>query len=164
MVTHEGTSQVKKAKIDLYRSQYDNFTVHENDSIDDIVTRFTKITNDLVSLDDAIDNDQKVRKAILALSPSWEVKATTLKELNDKEEMELISFIGNPKTHEMKRKVREEMAPKKKKMLAFKFTPTGSDDDEEEEDDEYLSLLVRNVKRMYNKAKINNRMAWKGGK
>ena len=72
--------------------------------------------------------------------------------------MELIGLIGNLKTHEMKRKAREEMTPQKKKTIAFKFTPTISDDEEEEEEeDEDLSLLVRNVRRMYNRAKINNR-------
>jgi len=57
--------------------------MHDNDTIDDMV-RFTKITNGLTSLGDAINNDQKVRKVIRALPPSWEVKAITLKELNDK--------------------------------------------------------------------------------
>ena len=38
--------------------------MHNNDSIDDMVTRFTKIINGLASLDDAIDNDYKVRKVI----------------------------------------------------------------------------------------------------
>ena len=61
--------------------------MYENDSIDDMVPRFTKITNGLASLGGAIDNDQKVRKIIRVLPPSWEVKATTLKKLNDKEEM-----------------------------------------------------------------------------
>ena len=79
VVTHEGTSQVTRAKIDLLRFQYENFTMHDNDTIDDMVTRFTKITNGLASLGDVIDNDQKVRKVIRALLPSWEVKATTLK-------------------------------------------------------------------------------------
>ena len=73
--------------------------MYEQKSIEDMVTKFTKITNDLASLGDAIDNDQKVWKVIRALSPSWEVKATTLKELNDKEEMELFGLIGNLKTH-----------------------------------------------------------------
>ena len=45
------------------------------------------------------------------------------------------------------------MAPQKKKTIAFKSTPVISDDEEEEEDDEELSLLVRNVRRMYNNAK-----------
>jgi len=106
VVTHERTSQVKKTKIDLLCYQYENFIMHENNSIDDMITRFTKITNGLASLGDAIDNDQKVRKVIRALPPSWEVKATTLKELNDKEEMELIDLIGNLKTQEMERKAR----------------------------------------------------------
>ena len=74
-----------------------------------MTTRFTKITNGLASLDDAIDNDQNIRKVIRALLHSWEVKATKLKELNDKEEMELIDLIGNLNTHEMERKAREEM-------------------------------------------------------
>ena len=91
------------------------------------------------------------------LPPSWEVKATTLKELNDKEEMKLIGLIGNLKNHELERKAREEMAPQKKKVIAFKSTLTISDDDDEEEDDEELSLLVKNVRRMYNKAKFNNK-------
>ena len=56
----------------------------DNDTIDDMVTRFTKITNGLTFLGDVIDSDQKIRKIIRALPPPWEVKATTLKELNDK--------------------------------------------------------------------------------
>ena len=66
--------------------------MQENESIDDMVTKFKKITNGLASLGDDIDNDQKVRKIIRALPPSWEVKATILKELNVKEEMELIGL------------------------------------------------------------------------
>ena len=48
---------------------------------------------------------------IRALPLSWEIKATTLKELNNKDEMEFISLIGNLKTHEMEKKAREETAP-----------------------------------------------------
>ena len=117
--------------------------MHDNGTIDDMITRFTKITNGLSSLGDTIDNDQKVRKVIRALSPSWEVKATTLKELNYKKKMELISLIGNLKTHEMERKAKEEMTPQKKKTFAFKSTPTISDKDGEEDDNEDLSLPVK---------------------
>ena len=59
LVTHEGTSQVKRAKIDLLRSLYENFCMQENETIDDMVTRFTKITNGLSSLGDGIDNDKE---------------------------------------------------------------------------------------------------------
>ena len=62
--------------------------------------------------------------------------------------MKLIGLIGNLKTHEMERKAREEMAPQKNKVTAFKSTPIISDDDDEEENDEEFSLLVKNVGRM----------------
>jgi len=67
IITHEGTSQVKRSKIDLLRSQYENFYMLENESIDEMLSRFTKITNRLSSLGDSIDNDQKIRKVIRAL-------------------------------------------------------------------------------------------------
>ena len=65
--------------------------------------------------------------------------------------MELISLIGNYKTHEMEKKVREEAVPQKKKSIAFKSSSTNYDDEKDEEDNEELSLLVRNVKKMYHK-------------
>ena len=49
---------------------------------------------------------------------------------------EIIGLIGNLKTHEMEKKSREKMTHQKKKMIAFKTTPTIFDEDDEEEDDE----------------------------
>jgi len=43
----------------LLHSQYENFYMLDNDSIDEMLARFTKITNGLSSLGDMIDNDQK---------------------------------------------------------------------------------------------------------
>ena len=73
--------------------------------------------------------DKKIRKVIRALPKTWEVKATTLKELNDREEMDFSSFIGNLKTHEMEMKVREEKETPKKKVIAFKATPSTIDEE-----------------------------------
>ena len=105
IITHEGTSQVKRSKLDLLCSQYKNFYMLENESIDKMLTQFTKITNGLSSLGNSIDNDQKTRKIIRALPKAWEVKATTLREFNDREEMDFSGFIENLKTHEMEMKV-----------------------------------------------------------
>jgi len=85
-----------------------------------MLTCFTKITNGLSSLGDSI---QMIRKVIRALPKSWEVKAKTLKELNDREEMNFYGFIENLKTHEMEMNVREESEPPKKESIFFKATP-----------------------------------------
>jgi len=120
----KGISQVKRSKIDLLRSQYENFYMIDSETIDEILNHFTKITNRLSSLGDAIDNNQKVRKLIRALFKAWEVKKTTLKELNDREKMKFSKFIKNLKTYEMEMKVREGRESQKKKTIAFKVTPS----------------------------------------
>ena len=60
--------------------------------------------------------------------------------------MDIISLIGNLKTHEMEKKAREEAAPTKKKSIAFKSSSTLEDDEEDEEEDEELSLLCATSK------------------
>jgi len=44
--------------------------MNENESIDDMIKKFTKIINGLASFGDAIDNEQKMRKVIRSLQPS----------------------------------------------------------------------------------------------
>jgi len=60
ITTHKGITQVNKTKFDLLNSQHDSSYMLESESIDDMITRFTTITNELVSLGKFIDNDQKV--------------------------------------------------------------------------------------------------------
>ena len=63
----------------------------------------------------------------------------------------------------MERKSRVEKAPQKKKTLAFKSTPSISDEEEDDlSDDEDLFLIVKNVRKMYNKAEFGNRRRWQG--
>jgi len=120
----------------------------DNENIDEMLTHFTKITNGLSSLGDSIDNDQKIRKVISGLPKSCEVKAITLKELNDREKMDFSGFIGILKTHEMKMNVREERETPKKKAIAFKATPSTFDEDSSEDGDDDFAMLIRRVDKM----------------
>ena len=86
-----------------------------------MLTCFTTITNGLISLGKPIDNDQKETKIIRALPQVWEVKATTLKDLNDREEMNFTTFMKNLKTHEMEMKVRKDREPQND--IALKVSP-----------------------------------------
>jgi len=70
IITHEGTSQVKKKKFDLLNSQYDSFYMFDVETIDSMLNSFTTVTNGLVSLGNSISNDQIVRKIIRALLKS----------------------------------------------------------------------------------------------
>jgi len=141
IITYEGMSQVKRSKLDLLRSQYENFYMLENECINEMRTRFTKITNGISFLGDTINNDQKIWKVIRALPKAWEVKA-----------MDLSCFIRNLKTHEIEMKVREKRETPKKKAIAFKATPsTINEEDSSEDGDEDFVMLIRKVGKMFYK-------------
>ncbi|XP_070022055.1 uncharacterized protein [Nicotiana sylvestris] len=66
---HEGTTQVKQSKIDMLTTEYELFRMKDDESIQDIHTRFTSIINELHSLGDVIPKNKLVRK-ILSILPS----------------------------------------------------------------------------------------------
>ncbi|XP_070008281.1 uncharacterized protein [Nicotiana sylvestris] len=67
---HEGTTQVKQSKIDMLTSEYELFRMKDEESIQDMHTRFTSIINDLYSLGDVIPRNKLVRKILSVLPGS----------------------------------------------------------------------------------------------
>ncbi|GKA74875.1 zf-CCHC domain-containing protein, partial [Tanacetum coccineum] len=52
LITHQGNSQVKDNKIDLLVQQYEQFTIPEEESIDNVFARFNTIITSLKALDE----------------------------------------------------------------------------------------------------------------
>ena len=50
-VTHEGTNKVKESKISVLVHRFEVFKMKENETISEMVTRFTDITNSLNPLE-----------------------------------------------------------------------------------------------------------------
>jgi len=96
ITTHEGTSQVKRAKIDLLTSQYEKFKMHENEAIDDMLTRFSKITNILITLDEPISKDNKVRD----YSITSQIIGGQSNHFEGAERLQGDEFMSNLETHE----------------------------------------------------------------
>ncbi|XP_056698119.1 uncharacterized protein [Spinacia oleracea] len=83
-VTHEGTNEVKRSKIDLLMHQYELFTMKPSETIQDMITRFTNIINELNSLGKIITPEEQVRKVLRSLPQDpWMAKALALKTEND---------------------------------------------------------------------------------
>ncbi|XP_075101664.1 uncharacterized protein LOC142177099 [Nicotiana tabacum] len=67
--THEGTTQVKQSNIDMLTTEYELFRMKDDESIQDMHTRFTSIINELHSLGEIIPRNKLVGK-ILSILPS----------------------------------------------------------------------------------------------
>ena len=82
-VTHEGTKKVKKSKISVLVHRFELFKMKENETIAEMVTRFTDITNSLSSFENEYTQVEKVRKVLCALASDWEKKTTAIEEANN---------------------------------------------------------------------------------
>ncbi|XP_021768489.1 coiled-coil domain-containing protein 186-like [Chenopodium quinoa] len=56
-ITHEGTHEVKRSKIDILLSKYERFEMGSKETIQEMFTRFKNITNELVSLGSLITHE-----------------------------------------------------------------------------------------------------------
>ena len=79
-VTHEGTNKVKESKISILVHRFELFKMKENETIAELVTRFTDITNSLVALRKEFTQVEKIRRNLRALTSDWEKKTTIMGE------------------------------------------------------------------------------------
>ena len=101
--SHEGTEQVKESKIDMLTSRYENFKMKEGETIHDMFTKLSSITNELRSLGEPISMTKQVRKVLRILPKSWESKVDAITEAKDMKVLTMDALIGNLKTHKMNR-------------------------------------------------------------
>lgn len=81
---HEGTKQVKESKVDMFTSQYEKFKMKEGETIHDLYTKLSSITNELLqSLGEPISTCKQVRKVLQILPKLWEGKVHAITEAKD---------------------------------------------------------------------------------
>jgi len=100
LITHQGNSQVKNNKIDLLVQQYEQFTIPEEESIDNAFAKFNTIITSLKALDETFSSKNCVRKFLRALHPKWRAKVTAIEESKNLMTLSLDELIGKLKVHE----------------------------------------------------------------
>ncbi|GJS52033.1 retrovirus-related pol polyprotein from transposon TNT 1-94 [Tanacetum coccineum] len=127
LITHQGNSQVKDNKIDFLVQQYEQFTIHEEESIDSGFARFNTIITSLKALDE---------------------------ESKDLSSLALDELIDNLKVHEVVMEKDSEIYNGKKeriKSIALKAKKESSDDETSTSgsNDEEYAMAVRNFKKFF---------------
>nr|GEZ21517.1 DUF4219 domain-containing protein/UBN2 domain-containing protein [Tanacetum cinerariifolium] len=119
-------------KIDLLVQQYEQFTIIEEESIDNGFARFNTIITSLKALDEGFSSKNYVRKFLRALHPKLRAKVTAIEESKDLSSLALDELIGNLKVHEVvMEKVSEIYRGKREKVksITLKAKKESSDDE-----------------------------------
>ena len=149
---HKGTEQVKESKIDMLTSRYENFKMKEGETIHDMFTKFSSITNELRSLGEPISMTKQVREVLRILPNTWESKVDAITEAKDLKVLTMDTLIGNLKTHEMNRNYdlsKKEAKKDKSLMLKYKSDEDSSDDD--------MAYLISRFQKVVRKNKVYKR-------
>ncbi|GJT37515.1 hypothetical protein Tco_0937380 [Tanacetum coccineum] len=146
--------QVKDNKIDLLVQQYEQFTIPEEESIDNAFARFNTFITSLKALDEGFSSKNYVKKFLRAFHPKWRAKVTTIEELKDLTSLSLDELIGNLKVYEVIIKNDSEMVKCKREQnrsLTLKAKKESSDEDSltfDSEDEEY-AMAIRDFKKFF---------------
>ncbi|XP_060183255.1 uncharacterized protein LOC132613235 [Lycium barbarum] len=146
-VTYEGTSTVRENKIDALHHEYENFMMKEDENIESMFSRFSKIICELKSLGVVYSNSQQVRKLVRSLPKSWETKAIVLEDVKldkmtyDELRENLMTFEKN----HINRHQKEE-----KKVVE-------SDDDDFKEEE--VALISRPIAEAMRRSRNNRRIS-----
>ncbi|GKA88727.1 hypothetical protein Tco_0810491 [Tanacetum coccineum] len=141
-------------KIDLLVQQHEQFTIPEEESIDNAFARFNTIITSLKALDEGFSSKNYVRKFLRALHPKWRAKVTVIEESKDLTSLSFDELIGNLKVYEVIIKKDSEMVKGKReqcKSLALKAKKESSDKESptsDSEDEEY-AIAVRDFKKFF---------------
>ncbi|GJZ44675.1 zf-CCHC domain-containing protein [Tanacetum coccineum] len=147
-------NQVKANKIDLLVQQYEQFTILEEESIDNAFAKFNTIITSLKALDEGFSSKNCVRKFLRALHPKWRAKVTAIEESKNLTTLPLDELIGNLKVYEEVIKKDFETVKGKKEQsrsLALKVKKEVSDEDSSSSDseDEEYAMAVKEFKKFF---------------
>lgn len=147
-LTHEGTTDVKRSRINALTHEYELFRMNTNENIQSMQKRFTHIVNHLAALGKEFQNEDLINKVLRCLSREWQPKVTAISESRDLSNMSLATLFGKLQEHEMEllRLHQNEENDKKRKGIALKASSSiqeESDQDNDADDDDDLSFFVK---------------------
>ncbi|GJU07565.1 hypothetical protein Tco_1123995 [Tanacetum coccineum] len=174
LVTHQGNNQVKDNKIDLLVQQYEQFTIPEEESIDNAFAKFNTIITSLKALNESFSSKNCVKKFLRALHPKWHAKVTAIKESNNLTTLPLDELIGNLKVHEGIIKKDSETIKSKREQnrsIALKARKESCDENSSsfDSEDKQYAMAIRNFKKFFKRRecskppKNNDQRAFIGG-
>ena len=156
-VTHEGTTDVKRARKHALIQEYELFRMQKGESICDVQKRFSHIVNHIMSLGKKFGEEELNIKVLKCLDRTWQPKVIAISESKDLTSMIVAYLFGKLREHEIEiqRLVVQESEDKHNKSITLKANKQQPDSSESEE--ENISLLSRKFSKFLRKRQASKR-------
>ncbi|MBE2321390.1 retrotransposon gag domain-containing protein, partial [Solirubrobacter sp. CPCC 204708] len=114
-VTHEGTRQVRKSRVQMLTSSFELLRMEENESFSDFYAKLNDIVNTSFNLGETISNKVVVNKILRSLPDRFQPKVTAIEESKDVDLIRVDELCGSLQAFELT--LRQS---KKSKSIALK--------------------------------------------
>eukprot|EP00253_Pinus_taeda_P032557 PITA_32557 len=143
VLSYEGDEQVKRAKLQTLRIQYENLKMYNDESVDNYFLRVDEIVNCMKKLGEEVKEAFVVEKVLRSLSPRFESKVSAIEEKEKLQDLKISQLHGILTAYEMRKG-----GPSDKREAAFKASGKGDYYEsrhisEEEEESNFVKNLQR---------------------
>jgi gag-polypeptide of LTR copia-type len=99
---YEGNDMLKKAKEERLQFMFESFRIDENESIEDIYTRFTILINEFIDVGDSLPTNKIVTNIIIVMivRPSWRGYVGALQAVQGREQFTQEEMYAHLKCYE----------------------------------------------------------------
>lgn len=152
-LTYEGTNQVDESKKNFLIHDYEMFEMKPEESISEMLSRFTDIINGLKCLGKVYSNNEQVRKVLKSLPKNWEAKVAEIQEVKNLDSLSLEELLDPLMTNELtqSQNAQEEDDQKKERVIAFESSTLENDQGSTEEKNAEPDLVTKNCKKFMKK-------------
>ena len=132
-VAHEGTNEVKQARVNTLNQEFKLFRMKHGETIAQMQKRFSHLINRLNLLGNPISNGIPTNKVLRCLTRNWQPKVTAIKEANNLTTLDLTTLFGKLEEHEqelnylgkhertLRKRRKRRKTPKKRKERSLKL-------------------------------------------
>jgi hypothetical protein len=136
--SYEGNEKVKDAKLQIYRVEFEQLKMKEDETVGKYFLRVEELVNAMKSLGEKIEEPSLVQKILRSIPDRFNPKVSAIEELNDLKTLEFDQLLGILTTYEM-RIVKDKPTSRE---ASFKV-----DKNEDSEPDEIEAKFVKRLKK-----------------
>ena len=99
---HDGDEKVKPAKLQVYRAQFENLKMNDDEDIASFFLKATEIINNMKALGEKMPESIIVQKILRSLPSRFNPKVSAIEEKIDWETLTMNQLLGNLTAYEMR--------------------------------------------------------------
>ena len=127
ILSYEGDTKVKSAKLQTLKIQYENLKMHNDESIASLFLHLDDIVNHMRNFGETITDTTLVEKVLRSLNPKFESKVSAIEEKKDLQTLNIVQLHGILTAFEMRKG-----GPSEVKEVVFRAAAKGKEVEEQE--------------------------------